>query len=347
MKYNIECLEYYTLNLNSIVHWHKEKMGFKLIGKKLVGQKVSSVILEKNNIRFIFTTEIPGSSEVNDFVLKHGEGIKRLVLSSDIVSDFIVDLSNKWNNSTKIIDEIRDSEGRLDLITLKFLDNNELVFCKKKYFEDVFLDSYQSIDENFDFLDNKLFNIDHIAYALHINESTIWENLLNEIFCSRTVQSVGTNDDSEIGMKMTVLQSEQSLFSNVLTEPINSNYKSQIQHFLDENKGNGIQHIAFSSKNIFETIDVLRKNGVVFTRFPDAYYNLLGEQFPDLDINRLKDYGVLCDVENDALLLQIFTVPVANRPTLFYEIIERVDNYKGFGINNIKTLFKAVQSNFS
>ena len=102
-------------------------------------------------------------------------------------------------------------------------------------------------------------------------------------------------------------------------------------------------HLAFSSRNIFKSVAILRANGVKFTKAPDAYYARLAKKYPRLDIDLLQRHGVLCDVLDDALLFQIFTAPIGDRPTLFYEIVQRVNHYEGFGLDNIYALFEALE----
>lgn len=346
MSYKYDFIEYYAADINAIVDWHISKMGFSPVAVRKLDDELRSVLLKKNDIRILFTTPAPTQDDdVARFLEQHGEGIKRIALA---VPHLETAIGNAMANGGMLVAppvRMSDDQGMVRTAALRFFDDNELVFADYSAYDGVFMPGYAAVQSEDTPAETHLTGIDHIAYAIGESESDQWEDYFNRALNLKTVQSVGKDDDESIGMEMKVLQSEDKKITNVFSAPVNGgSVKSQIQMFVEEHQGNGIQHIAFGSDDIFETVKQLKARGVAFTPFPNSYYTLLKEKFPHLDTDRLKEHGLLCDVVDNSLLLQIFTLPVGNRPTLFYEIVQRVDNYEGFGISNIRTLFQAVQS---
>ena len=342
MNYKYDFIEYYTADINSIVDWHINKFGFSLVAVKRNGDELMSALLKKNQIRILFTApDKRQDDEVAGFLRKHGDGIKRVAVSVPNLEHVV--LNEMADSAVPVC--LSDEHGTVEMAALRFFSDNELVFVDYSSYKGAFLPGYSVADPKESPIESNLTEIDHIAYATGESESEYWGEYFNNALDLRTVQSVGHQDDENIGMRMKVLQSEDKKITNVFSEPVNGgSRKSQIQLFVDEHQGSGIQHIAFGSDNIYETVKLLRARGVSFTPFPDSYYVLLKEKFPQLDTDKLKEHGLLCDVVGNSLLLQVFTLPVGDRPTLFYEIVQRVDNYEGFGISNIRTLFQAVES---
>ena len=240
-----------------------------------------------------------------------------------------------------------DEKGSVRQASLKMFDDNEIVLINYDDYKGDFLPGYKNVQKDWELNqeDSELKKIDHVACALRLNEIKLWENYFNSIFLSETVMEFDQRQkegEKKIGMLLKVLQSEDKQINNVLLEP-DHGVKTQVQLFIDQNYGTGIQHIAFESENIFKSVKVLRANGVKFTKFPDSYYDKLEIKYPQLDVAALRKYGILCDVLDGAFLFQIFTTPIGDRATFFYEIVQRVNSYEGFGLDNIHALFEAVE----
>ena len=149
----------------------------------------------------------------------------------------------------------------------------------------------------------------------------------------------------KLGMQLKVLQNQS--INNVLVEPNGKGKVSQIQNFIDGNFGTGIQHIAFESTDIIGTINALKRSGTEFIHYPQEYYSIIKEKYAGVDVEMLKEASVLCEVKGNSLLLQTFTKPIGDRPTFFYEVVQRVNNYDGFGEGNITALFDAVEKSLN
>ena len=248
---------------------------------------------------------------------------------------------------------LSDDKGFVEQASLKMFDDNEIVLINYGEYQGDFIPGYKNVEKDWaePSEDTELEKIDHVACALRLNEINLWENYFNNIFNSKTVkkfderQVVGEKQTGEkkIGMLLKVLQSQNKNMNNVLVEPEHG-IKSQVQLFIDQNYGAGIQHIAFASGNIFKSVELLRLNGVKFTKYPDVYYDKLTSKYPSLNVSLLRKHGVLCDVLDNGLLFQIFTTPIGDRATFFYEIVQRVNNYEGFGLDNIHALFEAMEA---
>lgn len=353
IKYNF--IEYYVGMAKMVVYWHVKALGFKVIayaGPETGAEDKCSYLIVKNDIRLLITAASqPSSYKIVSFVDLHGNAIKRMGIQVENVHDFFERALQGGAIPIQPLSRISDEKGYVDYATVKLFDDNELAFVNYDHYNGDFMPGYKNVEDEWTFEgeDSMLQHIDHVACALRWNESIIWENYFNSIFQSNTVKLFDErqkNGEKKIGMLLKVLQSENKKMNNVLVEP-DREIRSQIQLFIDQNYGAGIQHIAFSSGNIIRTVEVMRANGVRFTSYPDSYYEKLQEKYPELDVESFKKHGILCDVLDGALLLQIFTTPIGDRSTFFYEIVQRVNNYEGFGLDNIHALFEAMETELS
>ncbi len=351
LKTEYDFVEYYVGMAKMVAYWHVKALGFKVIayaGPETGVEDKCSYYIVKNDIKLVITSASqPSSYKIVSFVDLHGNGIKRLAIRVDNVNEFFkramkngaIPIQHPYNTS--------DENGYVRQASLKMFDDNEIVLVNYDAYNGDFLPGYKNVQDEWDFKveDSSLKKIDHVACALRLNEIELWENYFNNIFLSKTVMEFDQRqkgNEKKIGMLLKVLQSGDKQINNVLLEP-DHGVKTQVQLFIDQNYGTGIQHIAFESENIFKSVKALRANGVKFTTFPSSYYDKLEQKYPQLDVAALRKYGILCDVLDDAFLFQIFTTPIGDRATFFYEIVQRVNNYEGFGLDNIHALFEAVE----
>lgn len=352
LKVEYDYIEYYVGMAKMVVYWHVKALGFKVVaycGQETGHPDKCSYYLEKNNIKLVITAAAnPKSHEIVSFVDLHGNGIKRIGVKTRNVYSFFEKAMENGAVPIAFPHTISDYQGNVDMASVKIFDDNEIVFVDYGDYEGIFMPGYEPVDASewdFDKEESYLDDIDHIASALRINEIKIWEKYFNNIFSSETVSCFDERQkegENKIGMYLKVLQTKDKQVNNVLVEP-DQHKSTQVQLFLDEHHGSGIQHIAFSSTNFFKSVEILRKNGVKFISFPDSYYKNLRRKYPNLDIDKIQEHGVLCDVVDDTLLFQVFTAPIGDRSTFFYEIVQRVNYYEGFGLDNIYTLFEAME----
>lgn len=357
LKMEYDYIEYYVGMAKMVVYWHVKALGFKVVaycGPETGVEDKCSYYIVKNDIKLVITSASqPSSYKIVSFVDLHGNGIKKIAVKVHNVQEFFTEAIKNGAIALQHPYILSDEKGTVEQASLKVFDDNEIVLINYDNYKGDFMPGYKNIEAEWDLPleDTELEKIDHVACALRLNEINLWENYFNNIFNSKTVKkfderkAVGEkqSDEKKIGMLLKVLQSENRNMNNVLVEPEHG-VKSQVQLFIDQNYGAGIQHIAFASGNIFKSVELLRQNGVKFTKYPDVYYEKLASKYPNLDVAILRKHGVLCDVLDDALLFQIFTAPIGDRATFFYEIVQRVNNYEGFGLNNIHALFEAMEA---
>ncbi|MFK7785588.1 MAG: 4-hydroxyphenylpyruvate dioxygenase [Crocinitomicaceae bacterium] len=357
LKLDYDFIEYYVGMAKMVVYWHVKALGFKVVayaGPETGVEDKCSYYIVKNDIKLVITAASqPSSYRIVSFVDLHGNGIKQIGINVEDVDSFFENALKKGAIPLTFPETLSDDKGSVRQAKLKIFDDNEIVLINYQDYTGDFLPGYVNVEGEWDvpLEDTELLKIDHLACALRPNEIGLWEDYFNGIFNSKTVEKFDerhTKEDREleqkkIGMYLKVLQSENKKLNNVLLEP-DSGTASQIQLFIDQNYGAGIQHIAFSSRNIFRSVELMRQNGVKFTSIPANYYDELAEKYPDLDISMLKKHGVLCDVHEGALLFQVFTAPIGDRATFFYEIVQRVNDYEGFGLDNIHALFEAMEN---
>jgi 4-hydroxyphenylpyruvate dioxygenase len=345
-------IEYYVGMAKMVVYWHIKALGFKVVayaGPETGVLDRCSYYLTKNDVKLVITSASqPTSYKIVSFVDLHGNAIKRFAVRVSGVIDFFSRAIANGAIPAQYPHTLTDELGTVETASFKMFDDNEIVLVNYDNYKGDFMPGYINVENDWvmNHEDTELEKIDHVACALRLNEITLWESYLNNIFNSRTVTQFDErkkNGKKAIGMLLKVLQSDNKQLNNVLVEP-DHGIKSQVQLFIDQNYGAGIQHLAFASANIFKTVEILRSNGVKFTKYPDSYYDKLSEKYPQLDVSKLKKHGILCDVLDGALLFQIFTAPIGDRATFFYEIIQRVNQYDGFGLDNIYALFEAMEN---
>lgn len=351
LKMEYDYIEYYVGMAKMVVYWHVKALGFKAVaycGPETGYPDRCSYYIIKNDIKLVITSASqPSSYKIVSFVDLHGNGIKKISVKVNNVVEFFQAALRNGAIPLQHPAILSDEQGFVEQASLKVFDDNEIVLVNYDNYQGDFMPGYRNIESDWDMSgeDSALEKIDHVACALRLNEIGLWENYFNSIFQSKTVKQFDERQrpgEKKIGMLLKVLQSDNKQLNNVLVEP-DHGIKSQVQLFIDQNYGAGIQHIAFCSNNIFKSVEVLRANGVKFTKYPESYYDSLAAKYPNLDVAPLRKHGVLCDVLDGALLFQIFTAPIGDRATFFYEIVQRVNNYEGFGLDNITALFEAME----
>jgi len=243
-----------------------------------------------------------------------------------------------------------DDNGWIEQAAIKLYDDAEIVFVNREHYKGIFMPGFgkpiQNIQTNAE--ETGLMAIDHIVGNVRINEMNLWANYLNKSLNFETFIDFGPGDIStkySALLSKVVRSKEGASVKNPINEPYEGIKKSQIEEYIDVYLGSGIQHIAVATPDIIKTIAALRANGVEFLSVPDTYYDDLKKRGMDVteDIDELKKYGILCDTEGNGYLLQLFTKPIGDRPSFFYEIIQRRKGAQGFGQGNFQALFESIE----
>lgn len=348
-------IEFYVGTAKMWAYWHAKAMGFQIKGyagpETGVKDRVS-YYLEKNNIKIVVTSAYnPGNFEVSSFVQKHGDGVKRWSLK---VKDVKTAYENALKNGaipTKVPKKYSDENGSVEEAAIKLYDDAEIVFINRDNYKGIFKPGFGKPLQNIkiESKETGLMSVDHVVGNVRVNELNVWENYLNKSLNFETFIEFGAGDISTqySALLSKVVRSKEGVpIKNPINEPYEGLKKSQIEEYIDEYFGSGIQHIAITTDNIIPTIKALKENGVEFLTPPDTYYDMLKERAPEVteDIKDLKEAGILCDnTEGTGYLLQLFTKPIGDRPTFFYEIIQRKDGAEGFGQGNFQSLFESIE----
>ena len=341
-------VEIYVGMAKMVAWWHQIALGFTLKGiKEKKGQFGNEITywLQHGDANILVTSALePAAHDVVSFVDQHGNSIKRFGLEVSSIIDTLEILKEKQAIilSQKIEEEVFGNE-KSSMINVKLFDDNEICFVERKNCSGPFA-GFKTIEGS---ASNGLIKgIDHLASVVRINEAPFWNSYLCRMLELNIVQTIGEEFFAQLlsGMKMFVLSSPNGKFNKVIVEPLpEKERKSQIDIFLKHHFGNGIQHLAFEVDDLIKTVEDLKKRGVHFTPVPEKYYEDLALQHPELPVHLLQKANILCEKSDEKLLLQVFTEPLGDRPTLFYEFIQRINNYEGFGATNVKQLFKSLE----
>jgi len=351
-------IEIYVGMAKMVAYWHVKAMGFELKGYRGPETGVDDVVsflLNKKDINLVITSAAnPGNYDVVSFVDRHGNGVKRIAYSvPDVRKAYRRALKHGAIPLTEPKRE-KDKHGYVEEATLKLLDRKELVLFDNSHYTGLFRPGFEPkrIEGFVPGFDNHFESIDHIAYGLHINEMEYWVQYFLNIFGGDLYQELKPGDMATeySGLLLKLIGTPNKAIFNVFVEPQNKARRSQVQEYLENYYGSGVQHMAFATKDIFVAMEHLRTGGVDFVTYPKAYYDLLREEgkIEAGLIDRLQENNVLCDVQEDVNggpchLFQTFTKPFGDRPTFFYEVIQRTGSYVGFALDNISQLFRAVE----
>src|SRR3972149_901739 len=350
-------IEFYVGSAKMWAYWHAKAMAFNITGycgPETGVKDKTSYFLVKNNMKFVITSAIkPSNYEVASFVEKHGDGVKRWSLSVENVQEAFDKAVKNGGIPVRNPKRFEDKNGYIVEAAIKLYDDAEIVFINRDNYKGIFRPGFgkpiQKI--NITAQDSGLQEVDHVVGNVRTNEMNLWENYLNKTLNLETFLEFGAGDISTqySALLSKVVRSKNGGggIKNPINEPYEGLKKSQIEEYIDEYYGSGIQHIAISTNNIIATIKALRENGVEFLTVPESYYDLLKEKklskMITENIDDLKKYGILCDTEGKGYLLQLFTKPIGDRPTFFYEIIQRREGAEGFGQGNFQALFESIE----
>jgi 4-hydroxyphenylpyruvate dioxygenase len=347
-------VEFYVGSAKMWAYWHAKGMGLDITaysGPETGIKGRSSYLLEGKSLRIVITSAVdPKEYNISSFVQKHGDGVKKWALKVKDVK-FAFDTAVK-NGAIPVstYKKYEDENGFVEEASVKLYDDAEVVFSKRDNYKGHFKPGFSKPIQNIkiEAYNTGLKRIDHIVGNVRINEMDYWVNYLNKTLNFETFLEFGMGDISTqfSSLLSKVVRSKEADIKNPINEPYEGLKKSQIEEYIDEYLGSGIQHIAISTDNIIETIANMKKNGVEFLEPPDSYYDMLRKEKIQIkeSIDDLQANGILCDHgENKGYLLQLFTKPIGDRPTFFYEIIQRRDGAIGFGQGNFQALFESIE----
>ena len=342
-------VELYVGNAKQSAHFYKTAFGFQseaYAGLETGAKDKVSYVLKQDKIRLVLTTPLNPDGPINAHINKHGDGVK-------VVALWVDDATKSWEETTKrgarsfmepTVEE--DDHGHVVRSGIYTYGETVHIFVERKNYKGVFLPGYKPWKSHYNPEPVGLKFIDHMVGNVDWNEMNTWCEFYGKVMGFAQIISF---DDKDISTDYTALMSKVMSNGNgrikfPINEPAEGKKKSQIEEYLDYYNGPGVQHIAVATDDIVSTVSAMHARGVEFLYVPETYYEDLLDRVGkiDEDISVLKQHGILIDRDEEGYLLQLFTKPVVDRPTLFFEIIQR-KGAQSFGKGNFKALFEAIE----
>jgi len=345
----IDYLEFYVGNAKQSQHFYRHVLGFSLIayaGLETGVRDRASYVLEQGKIRFVLTTPLDPNHPISEHVKLHGDGVKDIALW---VNDAETSFAETTKRGAKLAYEpvtLKDEFGEVKKAGIYTYGETFHSFIERKNYNGPFLPGYKAVPP--DKLDHPvgLKIVDHVVGNVGWNEMNKFVDFYERIMGFRLFKHF---DDKDISTEYSALMSKVVTSGNgrikfPINEPAEGKRKSQIEEYLDYYKTPGVQHIAMATDNIIETVRQLTERGLDFLYVPTTYYDDLQKRVGKIDepVEELAKLGILVDRDDEGYLLQIFTKPVEDRPTLFFEVIQRKGS-KSFGKGNFKALFESIE----
>lgn len=342
-------IEFYVGNAKQSSMYYQAAFGFELVaykGPETGCREYVSYVLQQDKIRIVLTSSLHEDSEISAHVRKHGDGVKTLALwVDDARNAYELALAN-GAKADRAPEEIEDEFGTVVLSGIKTYGDTVHTFVERSEYSGAFMPGYIAKKSLRKVEPVGLKFIDHCVGNVELGEMNRWVKFYQDVMGFKLLI---TFDDKDISTKYTALMSKVVSNGNgyvkfPINEPANGLKKSQIEEYIDFYKGAGVQHIAVATDNILETVEKLRMNGVEFLYVPEVYYEDVIDRVGqiDEDLEELKSMNILIDRDEEGYLLQIFTRPIQDRPTVFFEIIQR-KGATSFGKGNFKALFEAIE----
>jgi 4-hydroxyphenylpyruvate dioxygenase len=347
-------VEFYVGNAKQAAHFYKTAFGFQSYAYKGLetGSKDSvSYVLKQDKIRLVLTTPLNSTSPINDHIVKHGDGVK-------VVALWVEDARKSYEETTKrgaksYMEPVVETDEFGEVVRAGIYTYGETVhmFVERKNYKGEFLPGFTKWESDYNPEPTGLKFIDHMVGNVGWGEMNTWVKWYEDVMGFVNFLSF---DDKQIHTEYSALMSKVMSNGNgrikfPINEPAEGKKRSQIEEYLDFYEGPGVQHIAVATDDIISTVSKLKARGVEFLSTPpEAYYKAVPGRLDEFshalreDIETLKSLGIMIDADEEGYLLQIFTKPVEDRPTLFFEIIQRM-GARGFGAGNFKALFESIE----
>ncbi|MEJ6685812.1 MAG: 4-hydroxyphenylpyruvate dioxygenase [Crocinitomicaceae bacterium] len=347
-------VEFYVGNAKQAAHFYKTAFGFQsyaYAGLETGLKDRVSYVIKQDKIRLVLTTALNSKSEIGEHVKKHGDGVKIVALWVDDARKSYEETVKRGAKSYMEPVVEKDKHGEVVRAGIYTFGETVHMFVERKNYKGEFLPGFRKWESDYNPPSIGLKYIDHMVGNVGWGEMNTWVKWYEDVMGFVNFLSF---DDKQIHTEYSALMSKVMSNGNgrikfPINEPAKGKKRSQIEEYLDFYEGSGVQHIAIATDDILKTVGELRSKGIEFLSAPpQAYYddipNRLGEHMKMMkeDIGELQKLAIMIDADEEGYLLQIFTKPVEDRPTLFFEIIQRM-GAKGFGAGNFKALFESIE----
>ncbi len=343
-------VEFYVGNAKQAAHYYKSAFGFQSLaysGPETGDKDKASYAVRQNKLTFVFTTPLKSGNAIADHIYKHGDGVKFLALTVDDATDAFEQTTKRGGKAYMEPKKLSDADGEVVMSGIHTYGDTVHLFIERKNYKGAFLPGFRKWETpDYNPEQTGLLYVDHCVGNVGWNQMNPWVNFYEEVMGFRNILSF---DDNDISTEYSALMSKVMSNGNgyvkfPINEPAEGKKKSQVEEYLEFYDGEGVQHVAVATNDIVDTVKKLKSRGVEFLKVPSSYYDDLLDRVGtiDEDLEPLKELGILVDRDDEGYLLQLFSKPVEDRPTLFFEIIQR-KGAKSFGKGNFKALFEALE----
>jgi 4-hydroxyphenylpyruvate dioxygenase len=342
-------VEFYVGNAKQAAHFYKTAFGFQSLayaGPETGVRDRASYVLVQDKIRLVLTTPLHSDHPISEHLKKHGDGVKVLALWVDDAYDAFEQTTSRGAEPFQQPQTLKDEYGEVRTSGIKLYGETVHLFVERKNYKGIFLPGYQELKSDYNPPVAGLKYVDHCVGNVGWHKMNEWVNFYEDVMGFKNILSF---DDKMISTEYSALMSKVMSNGNgyvkfPINEPAEGKKKSQIEEYLEFYEGEGVQHLALATDHIVDTVTELKSRGVEFLHVPTTYYDDLLDRVGhiDEDLEPLKQLGILVDRDDEGYLLQIFTKPLEDRPTVFFEIIQR-KGARSFGAGNFKALFEAIE----
>jgi len=342
-------VEFYVGNAKQAAHFYKTAFGFQSLayaGPETGMRDKVSYVIRQNKLTFVLTTPLHGNNPIADHIHKHGDGVKVLALKVEDATSAFEETIKRGAQAYLDPTVLKDNDGEVVLSGIHTYGDTVHIFVERKNYKGAFMPGFREWKSNYNPTETGLLYVDHCVGNVGWNQMNPWVKFYEEVMGFRNILSF---DDKDISTEYSALMSKVMSNGNgyvkfPINEPAEGKKKSQVEEYLDFYNGEGVQHVAIATNDIVKTVTELQNRGVEFLSIPASYYETVLERVGkiDEDLEPLQKLGVLIDRDEEGYLLQIFSKPLEDRPTLFFEIIQR-KGAQSFGKGNFKALFEALE----
>jgi 4-hydroxyphenylpyruvate dioxygenase len=343
-------VEFYVGNAKQSAHYYRSAFGHSLVaycGPETGVRDRSSYVLQQDKIRLVLTTPMQPDHPIADHIRLHGDGVRDIALWVDDAESAFRETTKRGARAIAEPATTRDEFGEVKRSAIGIYGDTIHTFVERKNYRGVFMPGFKAVEgEDTVARPAGLKYIDHMVGNVGWNQMNVWVKFYEDVMGFKLYQHF---DDKDISTEYSALMSKVMANGNdrikfPINEPAHGKRKSQIEEYIEFYHGPGVQHIAMTTDNIIDTVSRLTRQGVQFLRVPSTYYEELTSRVGRIDepIDELSRLGILVDRDDEGYMLQIFTKPVEDRPTLFYEVIQRKGS-RSFGKGNFKALFEAIE----
>ncbi|MDQ2899129.1 MAG: 4-hydroxyphenylpyruvate dioxygenase [Acidobacteriota bacterium] len=343
-------VEFYVGNAKQGAHFYRSAFGMRLTayrGPETGTRDRASYLLQQDKIRFVLTTPMQPDGPIADHINRHGDGVRDIALWVNDAESAYRETTKRGAKGVRPPETISDKHGEIRISAIAAYGDTIHSFVERRNYHGAFFPGFVAVET-----DDRVARpvglkyVDHMVGNVGWGEMNRWVAYYRDVMGFREYQHF---DDKDISTEYSALMSKVMANGNdrvkfPINEPAEGKRKSQIEEYLEFYKGPGVQHIAMATDNIIDTVSRLRAQGIEFLRVPATYYRDLISRAGHIDepVEQLEQLGILVDRDDEGYMLQIFTKPVEDRPTLFFEIIQRKGS-RSFGKGNFKALFEAIE----